>query len=1536
MRKKAFLARARQLLSRLAIGLLTFTMLLLMAVQFPGVQTYLAEVATRKLSEVSGFPVHVRSVAIDWFDVIRLEGITIQNSNKESIITAESLSVDYYFKELIQNGDIYLDKVELGDAEVNLVRRDELNLLEFVHAMNEAFKKKKSQKKKKLSLFHIDKVNLANVVLHYDKPPAPYLPTEAFDYNHFTVDSIYGEASRFRVAYDTIEFRMDNLQGTEVKTGLEVKELDVFYRYCRKSMTFDDLFARVGKSTLTDSLVFAYDHPSNLNNFNTEVTLHAHLDSSVIHMEDLAHFNQKFKPIKDVYTVTGDVKGSVSNFRVRNLDAQFGQGSHLVGNVEFNGFPNVLETFYDLDFTQGKLDTRDLQQYLPEYEYQIISKFGKVQFQSDFIGFLTDFATKGRFHTSLGHLITDINIKTEKSLYKGALTTRGFDLGRLLDMSDMVQKVDMNGKIQGSGFRMDNANFVLNARLQRFGLMGYDYQNITLDSSHFQKNVFVGELSVKDPNLQMYMDGEVNFKDSTFNFIAQLDTVHLDQINLSNDPLFIRSQIHANFTGLDPEDIDGVISLYNNEVLYRRKQLLLDSLTITTDAKPNTRSIQVNSELISVDLSGDFEFSQLIPDAQNFYREFQIAHSLDDSVARAYYAEKAKKPEIPPYNLTFEVDMPNANKVLRLFNDYIYLAEYSHLSGAMTVADSLQFQLDFKTDTMIYQAVEMMGNQVKISGYKPQDSVLFYSEVYVNSAHQLLDQVKTENFQFTAIRSDSTYFLDGMIEHSDSEDFFHVQGDINLFKDRMELEFSESDFLFLDHYWDSDGLNRIVISDSLYQFQDVSFSSGNQKVSAHGTLSSDSTQSLLIDIQNFSLNMLSNYLGRDLQGKLNMEGRLTNYFRNTRLESNGVVEGIEVDGFYLGNLKANSSWNNASSSLDIEANLERDGKNIVKLLGGYNPQASEYEQLNLDLILDGASLEIVEPFLKEQASEFKGIAIGYITIKGSLEEPTLKGDALVHDGSFKVNYLNTTYGFNDRIYFYEDQIGFKNLRLVDKNDHYAYLNGGLYHNGLKNFVIQLSAQLRQFQVLDTQQEHNELFYGAAVGTGSVEFFGPLENIEITVNALTNYGTKIYIPLESEETIEDQNYITFVAPNHASDSTIHLQASKEKVDLSGIKMDFNLEITPDAYCEIIFDKQAGDIIRGNANGKLTMNIDTQGEFNMYGDVEIVKGEYNFTMLNIINKNFGILPGSHITWQGDPYAAEMDVTANYTQFTSLAPILDYTDSTILTAPEVKRKYPVDVLLDLQGKLMSPDISFNINVRNYPNTVLASGIPISLESEVAAFKQRIKSDEQELNRQVFSLIVLKKLSPEKTFSGISQSASSSVSELFTNQLSYWVSQVDENLEIDVDLNGLDAESLNTLQLRLSYSLFNGRLRVTRDGAFTHANNKANAASIVGDWTIEYLLNPDGSLRIKMYHKLNANSFNTGLENNSVAGTSILHTKSFNFFDEIFLGDRKKRQKRKELRQQRKKKKIAQEKKALEVKKEKKLPDKEKSQKKEETENE
>ena len=139
-------------------------------------------------------------------------------------------------------------------------------------------------------------------------------------------------------------------------------------------------------------------------------------------------------------------------------------------------------------------------------------------------------------------------------------------------------------------------------------------------------------------------------------------------------------------------------------------------------------------------------------------------------------------------------------------------------------------------------------------------------------------------------------------------------------------------------------------------------------------------------------------------------------------------------------------------------------------------------------------------------------------------------------------------------------------------------------------------------------------------------------------------------------------------------------------------------------------------------------------------------------------------------------------------------------------------------------------------------------------------------------------------------------SVSELLSNQLSYWLSQVDQNLDIDLDLGTLDQEAFNTFQLRLSYSFLNGRLRLTRDGSFGNQTYRSELSTITGDWTVDYLLTPDGKFKVKMYSRSSVNQLQSSLNTQTAAmvtGASLIYTQNFNEFKDLLRSARDRRRK-------------------------------------------
>ena len=325
------------------------------------------------------------------------------------------------------------------------------------------------------------------------------------------------------------------------------------------------------------------------------------------------------------------------------------------------------------------------------------------------------------------------------------------------------------------------------------------------------------------------------------------------------------------------------------------------------------------------------------------------------------------------------------------------------------------------------------------------------------------------------------------------------------------------------------------------------------------------------------------------------------------------------------------------------------------------------------------------------------------------------------------------------------------------------------------------------------------------------------------------------------------------------------------------MNLNLALTPEAYGEVQFDQKKGDLMRVYGQGNVNMTIDKRGKFQMAGEYAIEQGDYTFTLQNVINKKFNIEKNSRISWKGNPMDAQVNIKAIYTQYASLYPILLDTSNKV-NSPEYKRRYPVDVSINLKNRLLSPDISFNVGIRDYPKDV-------NFNSSVTAFSNRIKTDEQELTRQVSNVLLFGQLVPPYGGSGIELgNLVGNFTEMLSNQLSNLASKINKDLNIDVYLGGgnLNKDLLTNLQLRASYTI-NDELRVTRSGGFTDARNQTNLQIFLGDWSTEWFIKKDGSIRLKAYTR-NVQTTLAGSLNsyqiNRTFGSSILFNKNFNRF--------------------------------------------------------
>lgn len=1478
--------------------ILFFSMsVLVLAMQSPKVQTKVAQYGSDYLSKELGFEISIEKINIEWFDQITLSGLNVKNKDNSTFIDLKSIWIDYDIKQLINDKSILFDNLRLKDGRIMLIRQkgdDYFNIDYLVEAIKNLSAPKDDSTVSNAKNLLIRKAALSNIILGVVNLDTDSIQ-EGFNYNQFVLHDLNADLNNFSSRADTIQIQINQLSAVDSVSDLTIHHLNSNFEISQSRLSLTDLNLELNKSTIADSIVFNYNSISDLSYIIDSVDIHADFKNSIIYTEDLALFAPYVKKYDDKVNLSGKFDGKVKKFKANDLNLKFGNSSFMQGNLKIDGLPDFSESFIDLDLTNSSLTPSDLKQYVNDStSYQRIQNFGITNFRGSYIGFPTDFVANGVFTSPLGRIESDLNLKIAKnsknSTYKGSISTYNFDLGKFLDADSIFQKVQMTGNIQGSGFTLATAKLNLNATINLIGINGYEYQNITTNAE-LASEFFNGKLKINDPLLKLQVDGSIDLRDNKnlINVIADLDTVNFKDLNITSEDIILTAKGNLNGRGISLDSIVGNTSLQEIYVVYKGNSLQLDSLTINTSKENSYRKLKINSDLFRAQIDGDYQFTQLQSDLARTFKEYQLNIENDKNKLDDYYNNIDSTANLEEYTVDFDFLIKEVNPLISLFVPKLYVKKGAVISGEFQNGKNSNIFIESSFDSIIYDNYAFSKNNIDLNFTKYHLSQSVLGIGFINSANQQLNNnLESENLSMELYWTDREINFSTFLDQVSSENQLNISGNLEFLDDSLNLSIERSEIKIFSKKWDFVDNNNLKISGGNYIFKNFGISSNDEKIIANGELSLDSTKTLLINIDSFNIENINELVEQhNFKGTLNGFIDIQNFQNQFLLSTELSLINFYLDEFLIGNISGYSNWQPDVQKLMMDYIVKRQDQNIIKLEGNYAPN-NKISPLDLKAKLSKTNLVIVEPFINTIFSDMRGELDGEFQITGNLNRPVVNGTGEITKGGIRVNYLNTYYDYTGNINFNQEKVTFENIQLTDDQGNNGFLNGDLLHDGFTDLRLDLVGNMNKLKVLNTSARDNELYYGTAFVSGNVSFSGSVGNLTIDAQAKSESGTRIFIPVESSSSVEREEYIHFINIKDTANNNSRDFNRIEEVDIKGVTMNFDLELTPDAYAEIIFDIKSGDIIRGRGNGKLSMNIDTNGAFSMIGDYTLTEGGYNFTLYNIINKEFSIQRGSQITWDGDPYKANLDIQAVYEQNVSLLPIVNMgQDSTLANSPELKRRYPAKVILDLKGDLLQPEVDFDINFSNYPDYVLTNSGQIPLRTSIVAFEAELDADEQELKRQVFSLIILRRLSPRASFA-VSGSVGNSVSEFLSNQLSYWVTQIDENLEIDVDLGSFDEDQFNTFQLRLSYSFLGGRLRITRDGGFTQGETddvNQEILGILGDWSVEYLLTPDGKLRAKIYNRTNFNALDqiTNTATTST-GVSLVHVTSFDQLREIF----------------------------------------------------
>ena len=1412
----------------------------------PFVQTKIAQYFTNSLNKDFGTNIAIDEVAISVFGGVKFKKVLIRDHHKDTLIYSNRISTTILESKKLLNGDLIFDGLDLQGLIFNLKtykNEKESNLDKFV----EAFETGKPSTRKFLLKANKTQIFDGRFILTDENREIPK-DLDFTKLNAYVTDFlIFGPdvtTSIHKMSF--LDFR-----------GLYVKNLSSKFSYSKKNIKLKNLDLLTKESTLNGDVALNYKIEDFLN-FTDKVQFDIKLNSASIASNDIRHFYKELGKNQHFYVRTS-IKGTLNNLKLQKLKLIDNRKTEIIGDINFkNLFAKKGQKFFMYaEFDKLTSTYEDLVVILPNVLGNklptSLRKLGRFSASGTSSVSTTVVEADFAMITALGNVTSNLAIQNideiDKASYLGNVILENFDIGTLLERKELG-RVSMNIDVDGKGFKQKYLDTGIKGDISKIDFNNYSYSNIVVDGA-LKSPKYKGHISINDPNLNMNFDGLLDLSnvDSRYDFHINVENADLNKLKILKDSVSVfKGDVVVQATGNNIENFQG--NVYINKTSYKnaKETYNFDDFTINSAFDQNKiRTITVNSpDIVEGEIIGKFEFNQL---------ENLVKNSLG-SLYTNFKPHKVKKGQFLKFNFSIY------NKIIEIFFPEISIGTNTIVKGNMN-SDNQEFKLNFNSPQIIASANTFDNISVSVDNKNP-----------LYNAYIELDSIKTKYYtirDFSLINvtmKDTLYFRSEFKGGKNAEDYYNLNLYHTINKDNNNVVgISKSEVKFKDYLWylneNETPDNQIVFDKSFKNFNidNIILSHENQSISLAGIFKDTSFKDLKLSFKDVDLNQITPTNDKlILEGNINGEVSFKQNKNVYQPTASIVIDNLNVNKTDLGILNFDIEGDENLEKFTINSNLEN------KYLESFNADGS-FQVINKETILDlklkfdKFNIATLNSLGGEVLSNIRGSVSGNAVIEGNLKKPAINGRLFLDKGGVTIPYLNVDYGLstNTIIDLTDERFLFRNNTLTDtKYGTKGNLNGYIEHNNFGDWKLDLAVNSKRLLALDTKDSEDAAYYGTAFIDGTATIKGPTNSLFIKVDAKSEKGTAVKIPINNAESVSDNIFLHFVT-------------EKEKYNLkngiidntrnyNGLELEFDFDITPDAEVEVILDRNTGHGMKGKGFGSLLFKINTLGKFNMWGDYQAYEGTYNFRYGGLIDKKFEVKKGGSITWEGNPMRAQLNLEAVYK--TSANPAVLLENSSFNT------KVPVEVIIGVRGDLTSPEPDFNIEFPTV-STVLKSEIQYKLNDKDV--------------RQTQALYLLSSgafLSPE----GVSQSDfSGSLFETASSILGGIIQSDDDKFKVGLNFIGADRRVGKETDGRFVATISSKiNDRVTINGKLGVPFGGINQSAVVGDVEVLFRVNEDGTLNLRLFNKENDINY-VGQGIGYTQGLGVSYAVDFDSFKEF-----------------------------------------------------
>lgn len=1340
-----------------------------------------------------------------------------------------SISLSDFF-----NGELQIYTLAFAAPEIFLSRETHDSPLNIKFIIDELSKDKKEKKKE--PGIRINQLIIYDGKFSYDVLSEPE-QTSNLDPNHIEINGFRCNLSLRNFNKENLNLKIRSVGGKE-KSGLELEKLKAHVLKTDKNIELTGLEIQLPESHLeAGNIRIAYDR-----NVPGSFAAEGDLSSKRLALDDL----------KPLFTaVSGDIPPF--SFEIKgNINKEAAKGSICLHNVEsgfaFDADASIQTPYSDnrvaeLAIHELRIKEEDINRILT-FAGKEMPEIAELAGNASISGKAT--IEKNEFSAGLalacnsGEVTADLSISSNGNY---AVTARGerISLGSITRNKHLEEcnlEIDSKGNIFGEGLYAD-----FKANISSLQFKEYEYAPITINGK-LGKGIVKASLRSEDRNLTAEADIDYNrYRKNAGSFSMNVSSFSPHNLNLTDN--YTGDTFSFNATGSygHTANKDRITNLKITDLVQESAESknTLRKLTVSENFVNGQRMLHIDSDFVTGDLVGEFSYEDLAASFSN-----ALGNHLPALVKPSGMKSRS--------NYVYDITLDNTEFISKLLGLPFTVNSPSSIKGNCDDRHG-KIALNAKINDFILNGGEYP--KVVINGTNDKESSKIEIDIWKKSYFRKgtpVERVTDTDIKLTSEISNNNIAC--IIGWKNKADSINEHGSVNLNavvgKDKnndftLNANIIPTDVIRNGALWHispgevKGNLERLTVSN-------LSIYNDTQKLEISGVAGKDAADSLLVVTKDMDVSTLmgfTNFRALHFGGRATGSATMVSLLSVPEVNGKFGIESFRIEEKDFGRGDLGIGWSNKDKAILLECDLYKDQAKTTAVKG-FMSQANDTILLRIDA--DGTEIGLIHNKVRNFITDLEGKAYGTFYVIGSWRFVDLLGE-LTFSSRMKVKPTNTNYTIeNGKIIFTDRTVSFNGITIKDRRGNSGTVSGNLWHKNLNHWTCNLDVDADRMIVYDTNGFGQFPFYGTVYASGKGNIvFQPESGFTLEANLRSEPNSSFVYNSATSSGARDNSFVTFVDRDDKKRRNKAIIKEKSNNSYSSIasklNLDFMLEINDDFHIKVITNMNTQDYIDFYGKGTVNAIYDEKTGFSMRGGLDLDRGTYKFTIQDIFPKEFQIENSSRLLFEGDPFNAGLDL--NTKLHLPSVPLND-----LNTETSKNKTAKVNCLMHIGGTLTRPQLTFDIE------------LPEANEEERDLLASVASTQEQKNTQFIYLLGVGKFYTYDYNKAGSSSQSSSAMESLISTtlsgQLNNMLGQIINNDNWDISGNFSTSErGWNRMEVEgmLRGRLLNNRLLI--NGNFGYRENPIANSSFIGDFELQYFLDPKGIFSLKAYSKTNDRYF-------------------------------------------------------------------------------